>query len=302
MAKLTPDLDKLSSNLNKTVPSVTGNLPPKLKQANITSAIGDSKNEICNKVSGVVAVATGIAAGAIAVFEGTKALLTGKANLSDLISGAVDSVIDNNLGKLNDVKKSFNNTFDKIKNGELNLANAAKNQIDQLEKELTEKFESVKIASSGFKDTLTDVKNITNNTIKNITNDASALASFESGLCSKAETDLINTAVNQKSVSDILKNQDKIIENSSKLIDYDKKNDDLYKAVGLKKPKKLTVSKEEEYELLENAKQLKEIGVSQIEIDKFYNENNSSDDGIIPNMEWDASGTVPDFKEEDFLV
>jgi phage-related protein len=273
MAKLTPDLDKFTKNLNKTVPSITGGLSDKVRKANTTSAIDGVKDEICDKIGGVVNLASGIISGAIGVFNDAKAILTGENNLSDAIGGAVDSFFEDAKDKINDVTESINNAFDKLKNGELNLAKAAEDQINKLEKELTEKFESVKIAAAGFKDTLTDVKEITNNTVKDILNAPSALANYKGGLCSKAEKDLVDTAVAQKSVTDLTSIQDTVIEKSNKLIDFSKKNVNLIAQTGIEKIETIPGFEKEEYELLENVKQLKDIGVDQTELTKFYKEN-----------------------------
>ena len=105
MAKLAPDLDKFTKNLNKTVPSITGGLSDKVRKANTTSAIDGVKDEICDKIGGVVNLASGIISGAIGVFNDAKAILTGENNLSDAIGGAVDSFFEDAKDKINKIKQ-----------------------------------------------------------------------------------------------------------------------------------------------------------------------------------------------------
>ena len=294
MAKLTPDLDKFTTNINKTIPSVTGGLPSKIRKANTVSAIGGVKDQICDKIGGVINLASGIISGAVGVFKDAKAILTGENKLTDVIGGAVDSFFEDATDKINSVKDGFNNAFDKLKNGELNLAKAAEDQIDKLEKELTEKFEAVKLAAAGFKDALTDVKDITNNTVKDILNAPSALANYKGGLCKKAEDDLVDSALSQKSVTSLQKVQDEAIENTEKLVNFDLENFDLFEATGIEKIEIEPGLEEVEFELLENVKMMKEAGIGQEELNKFFILNNKSKKGDLQSLTQDRYVSVRD--------
>lgn len=226
MAKLSPKIDKFTQNLNKTIPSATENLPAKVRDFNTKGAIGNIKGEICNKIEGVVGIATSIKSGA-------SSLVNKASNFSikDTLNNAVDSFFEGPVedlkGKLNDVVDGFKGAFDDFKKQDLNLQKLVGDQIDQLEKELTEKFESVKIAAAGFGNALNDVKNFTNKTVRDITTDPLKRLNLEGGLCGNAQKDLIDTALTQKSVANTSNEQDELIEKSSNLIDLNETNDKL---------------------------------------------------------------------------
>ncbi len=209
MPDLNPKIDNFTNGVNKTIPSVTENLSPKIRKATTTSAIGSVKGDICNKIDGAVNLITSIKTGAFSLFNDIKNF-----DLDSFFEGPLNGL----TGKINDITKGFTNALSKFKDQEFNLELNLNNQIDKLENQLTERFESVKIAVNGFNNPLNDIKNLSNNTIRDINLNPFEMDSLKGGLCNNAETDMINNALTQKSITNLASEQENLINKSNALI------------------------------------------------------------------------------------
>ena len=100
MANLNPKIDNFTQGVNKTIPSVTENLSPKIRKNIITTSIDSVKSEICNKVDGAVNLITSLKTGSINVFKSIKDF-----DVDEFFEGPLDGL----TGKINNVIKSFDN-------------------------------------------------------------------------------------------------------------------------------------------------------------------------------------------------
>ena len=216
MADLNPKIDSFTEGVNKTIPSVTENLSPKIRKINTESAIGSVKGDICNKIDGAVNLITSIKTGAFSLFDKVTNF-----DLDSFFEGPLNSL----TGKINDITKDFNNALDNFKNQEFNLQSSIDNQIKKINDQLTERFESARIAVAGFDNSLNDIKNFSNKTIRDINVNPLEKENLQSSLCNNAKQDLVNSALTQKSITSLAQQQENLINKSNTLINNDKLNE-----------------------------------------------------------------------------
>lgn len=209
MANLNPKIDKFTEGLNKTIPSITENLSPKIRTNNIKTAIGGIKNDICNKIDGAINLITSIKTGAFALFDKIKNF-----DLDNFFEGPLNDLTD----KINDITEDFNDALDDFKNQEFNLQSSIEKQIKKINDQLVERFESVRIAVAGFEKTLNDIKNLSNKTIRDINLDNLKKINLQNLLCNNAKQDLIDNALKQKSIANLADEQENLINKSNSLI------------------------------------------------------------------------------------
>ncbi len=209
MAKLTPDIDNFTKGINKTIPSKTENLSPKLRQAVIDNSVTSVKGDICNKIDGAINLITGLKTGSNNLFGKIEDF-----DIDSFFEGPLQQIND----KINDVVTTFNNSLNSFKNQEVNLQNLIDDQINKLNSQLTERFESTKIAVDGFDNSLDEIKNFTNKTIRDININPNFKDGLQSSLCDQSKTDMINNALKQKSITQLADNQEDLINKSNELI------------------------------------------------------------------------------------
>lgn len=209
MAKLTPDIDNFTKGINETIPSKTENLSPKLRQSVISDSIAAVKGDICNKIDGAMNLITGLKTGANNLFGKIKDF-----DIDSFFEGPLQKIND----KITDVIDDFNKSLDNFKNQEFNLSESIQGQLDKLEDEIIERVESVKIAAKGFANTLNDIKDFSNKTIRDINFNPDIKGTLQSLKCKQAEEDIVDNALKQKSSIQLAGEQEKIVENSNKLI------------------------------------------------------------------------------------
>ena len=209
MAKLTPDIDNFTKGINKTIPSKTENLSPKLRQTVIDNSVTSVKGDICNKIDGAINLITGLKTGSNNLFGKIEDF-----DIDSFFEGPLQQIND----KINDVVTTFNNSLNSFKNQEFNLQNLIDDQINKLNSQLTERFESTKIAVDGFDNSLDEIKNFTNKTIRDININPNFKDSLQSSLCDQSKTDMINNALKQKSITQLADSQEDLINKSNELI------------------------------------------------------------------------------------
>lgn len=209
MAKLTPDIDNFTRGINKTIPSKTENLSPKLRQSVIGDSIAAVKGDICNKIDGAMNLITGLKTGTNNLFGKIKDF-----DIDSFFEGPLQKIND----KITDVVDVFNKSLDNFKNQEFNLSESIQGQLDKLEGEIIERVESVKIAANGFANTLNDIKDFSNKTIRDINLNPNIKDTLQSLKCKQAEEDIVDNALKQKSSTQLADEQEKIVDNSNKLI------------------------------------------------------------------------------------
>lgn len=209
MAKLTPDIDNFTKGINKTIPSKTENLSPKLRQTVIDNSVTSVKGDICNKIDGAINLITGLKTGSNNLFGKIEDF-----DIDSFFEGPLQQIND----KINDVVTTFNNSLNSFKNQEFNLQNLIDDQINKLNSQLTERFESTKIAVDGFDNSLDEIKNFTNKTIRDININPNFKDGLQSSLCDQSKTDMINNALKQKSITQLADSQEDLINKSNELI------------------------------------------------------------------------------------
>jgi hypothetical protein len=209
MAKLTPDIDNFTKGINKTIPSKTENLSPKLRQTVIDNSVTSVKGDICNKIDGAINLITGLKTGSNNLFGKIEDF-----DIDSFFEGPLQQIND----KINDVVTTFNNSLNSFKSQEFNLQNLIDDQINKLNSQLTERFESTKIAVDGFDNSLDEIKNFTNKTIRDININPNFKDGLQSSLCDQSKTDMINNALKQKSITQLADSQEDLINKSNELI------------------------------------------------------------------------------------
>ena len=209
MAKLTPDIDNFTKGINKTIPSKTENLSPKLRQTVIDNSVTSVKGDICNKIDGAINLITGLKTGSNNLFGKIEDF-----DIDSFFEGPLQQIND----KINDVVTAFNNSLNSFKNQEFNLQNLIDDQINKLNSQLTERFESTKIAVDGFDNSLDEIKNFTNKTIRDININPNFKDGLQSSLCDQSKTDMIDNALKQKSITQLADSQEDLINKSNELI------------------------------------------------------------------------------------
>lgn len=209
MAKLTPDIDNFTKGINKTIPSKTENLSPKLRQTVIDNSVTSVKGDICNKIDGAINLITGLKTGSNNLFGKIEDF-----DIDSFFEGPLQQIND----KINDVVTTFNNSLNSFKSQEFNLQNLIDEQINKLNSQLTERFESTKIAVDGFDNSLDEIKNFTNKTIRDININPNFKDGLQSSLCDQSKTDMINNALKQKSITQLADSQEDLINKSNELI------------------------------------------------------------------------------------
>lgn len=209
MAKLTPKIDNFTEGVNKTIPSVTEGLTPKIRKSVISDSITSVKGEICNKIDGAINLISGIKTGANNI-------------LNEVLDFDIDSFFEGPFtgltDKINNVISSFKSSFDSLKNQEINLEIGLNSQIQNLNNELTQRFESSKIANKGFDNSLNSIQNFSNNTIRDINSSLATKNDLSSSLCDQSKNDMIDNAIKETSNELLASNQENLIEKSNKLI------------------------------------------------------------------------------------
>jgi hypothetical protein len=209
MAKLTPKIDNFTEGVNKTIPSVTEGLTPKIRKSVISDSITSVKGEICNKIDGAINLISGIKTGANNI-------------LNEVLDFDIDSFFEGPFtgltDKINNVISSFKSSFDSFKNQEINLEIGLNSQIQNLNNELTQRFESSKIANKGFDNSLNSIQNFSNNTIRDINSSLATKNDLSSSLCDQSKNDMIDNAIKETSNELLASNQENLIEKSNKLI------------------------------------------------------------------------------------
>ncbi len=216
MADLNPKIDNFTQGVNKTIPSVTENLSPKIRKFNTESAISGVKGDICNKIDGAVNLITSIKTGAFSLFDKVTNF-----DLDSFFEGPLNSL----TGKINDITKDFNNALANFKNQEFNLQSSIDNQIKKINDQLTERFESARISVGGFDNSLNDIKNFSNKTIRDINANPLEKQNLQSLLCNNAKQDLVNNALSQKSITNLSNEQENLIKKSNSLINNNQLNE-----------------------------------------------------------------------------
>jgi hypothetical protein len=209
MAKLTPDIDNFTKGINKTIPSKTENLSPKLRQTVIDNSVTSVKGDICNKIDGAINLITGLKTGSNNLFGKIEDF-----DIDSFFEGPLQQIND----KINDVVTTFNNSLNSFKSQEFNLQNLIDDQINKLNSQLTERFESTKIAVDGFDNSLDEIKNFTNKTIRDININPNFKDGLQSSLCDQSKTDMISNALKQKSITQLADSQEDLINKSNELI------------------------------------------------------------------------------------
>ena len=209
MAKLTPDIDNFTKGINKTIPSKTENISPKFRQTVIDNSVTSVKGDICNKIDGAINLITGLKTGSNNLFGKIEDF-----DIDSFFEGPLQQIND----KINDVVTAFNNSLNSFKNQEFNLQNLIDDQINKLNSQLTERFESTKIAVDGFDNSLDEIKNFTNKTIRDININPNFKDGLQSSLCDQSKTDMIDNALKQKSITQLADSQEDLINKSNELI------------------------------------------------------------------------------------
>tara|TARA_A100000171_G_scaffold44696_1_gene47740 strand:+ start:725 stop:1432 length:708 start_codon:yes stop_codon:yes gene_type:complete len=209
MAKLTPKIDNFTEGVNKTIPSVTEGLTPKIRKSVISDSIGAVKGEICNKIDGAINLISGIKTGANNILNEVLDF-----DINSFFEGPFTGVTD----KINNVVNAFKSSFDSFKNQEANLEIGLNSQIQNLNNELTQRFESSKIANKGFDNSLNSIQNFSNNTIRDINSSLATKNNLSSLLCDQSKDDMIDNAIKETSNELLASNQENLIEKSNKLI------------------------------------------------------------------------------------
>tara|TARA_R110002012_G_scaffold172779_5_gene337618 strand:- start:1210 stop:1884 length:675 start_codon:yes stop_codon:yes gene_type:complete len=216
MPNINPDIDNFTNNINDTIPSVTENLSPKLRKSRITGSIDLIKGDICNKVDGAVNIFTSIKTGAFSVFSSIKNF-----DLNNFFEGPAQNL----TGKITDVTLAFESAFDSFRGQDLSLENKSNNQLNKIDLQQVQRFESSKISKGGFKNSFNRVKNLSNKSVRDFNLDPNAKKSFKDILCNQAKNDMINNALNQKSISSLSFDQANLINKSSQLININDLNE-----------------------------------------------------------------------------
>ncbi len=207
--KLTPDLDNFTQGVNKTIPSITENLPPLARKSIISNSIESVKGSICNRIDGAIDLISSIKSGANNILNEIKTF-----EIDSFFEGPLEGL----TGKIDDVVDSFKSSFDSFRNQEFNLEKTLDTQIEKINAEMTERFESTKIAIAGFKDPMNKIKNFSNNKIRDINVFPDIKNSLGSSLCKQTEENMIDNAIKETSNTQLADNQENLIEKSNKLI------------------------------------------------------------------------------------
>lgn len=216
MSNLNPEVDNFTKSLNKTVPAVTGNLSPLVRKAQTTSSISSVAADILNKIQGSLNVFTSIKTGSFFSFNTIKSF-----DLSSFFEGPSQNL----GGKINNVASSFNDTSKLFQSQNLKLENKNLNLLNKLDKQQLDRFESTKIAKAGFNEPLDQIKNLSNKQIVEFNLDPKLKLKFELETAAKANENLINSALNQKPLSELSSNQDKLINKAEGLINIKELNE-----------------------------------------------------------------------------
>jgi hypothetical protein len=207
--KLTPNLDNFTKGVNKTIPSATENLPPLARKSLITNSIESVKGSICNRIDGAIDLISGIKSGANNILNEIKNF-----EIDTFFEGPIEQLTE----KIDDVVSSFKTSFDNFRKQEFNLEKTLDTQIENINAEMTERFESTKIAIAGFKDSMGEIKNFSNNKIRDINESPDLKNNLTSSLCKQSEEDMVDNALTETSNTQLADNQENLLEESNKLI------------------------------------------------------------------------------------
>jgi hypothetical protein len=209
MSNLNPQIDSFTKRINETVPAVTDNLSPLSRKAKTTKSIASVASDILNKIQGSLNVFTSIKTGAFFSFSTIKSF-----DLTSFFEGP-----DQDLkGKINNVASSFDSVSKSFQSQNLNLENKNKSLLDKLDAQELNRFEATKIAKNGFVDPLNEIKGLSNRQIVEMNLDPKLKSKFELETALVANKNLIESALNQKPVSQSIANQDKLINLADGLI------------------------------------------------------------------------------------
>lgn len=207
MARIKPKLDKFTSGLNNTIPSITENLPPTQRKNVINSAIDSVKGEICNKIDGAMNLVSKISSGVVDISKSIPSF--NKDNISNFFEGPFTEL----TGRINDVSKSFGDIQKNFSDQQKVFNVDFNNQISDLEEQNLKRFESNKISKKGFEKPYSGISNLTNKNIRDINVDPSKFKNVSSGFCSEAETDLVDNALGQVSIGKLTQQQENLLDN-----------------------------------------------------------------------------------------